>query len=104
MEDARDDYRLGIGSLELDLGDVQLPAGETHVETRVDVGDLEVIVPAGVALRSTARPRWARLDRPDGLGADGRNADIDLTETGPRVLVLDAHVGAGSVRVERAVR
>ena len=101
-EELRDDYRLGIGSLELDLSRVQLPAGETHLETSVDVGDLEVIVPAGVALRGRVDAEAGRVEVLDTVD-DGRNADIDITETGDRVLVLDAHVGAGSVRVERAV-
>jgi len=34
----------------------------------------------------------------------GRNVESELIETGERVLVLDASVGAGAVRVGRAVR
>ena len=98
-----DTYRLGIGSLELDLSRLQLPAGETRVETSVDVGDLQVIVPAGVALRVHADAQAGRVDVLGNVD-DGRNADIDLSEAGKRVLVLDADVGAGSVRVERLVR
>jgi phage shock protein PspC (stress-responsive transcriptional regulator) len=103
VQDLRSDYRLGIGTLELDLGAVQLPAGETRVEASVDVGDLQVIVPAGVALRAHGEAQAGYVDL---LGStdDGRNADVDLTQEGDRVLVLDAHVGAGAVRVERAVR
>ena len=63
MQELRDDYRLGIGSLELDLSRVQLPAGETHLETSVDVGDLEVIVPAGVALRGRVDAEAGRVER-----------------------------------------
>ena len=103
-QELRDDYRLGIGSLELDLGGLQLPAGETHLETSVDVGDLQVIVPADVALRVHGTAELGEIELPNGIGADGRHVESDLTETGGRVLVLDAHVGAGSVRVERAVR
>ena len=103
VQDLRSDYRLGIGTLELDLSRVQLPVGETHVEASVDVGDLQVIVPAGVALRvhSEAHAGYVEV-----LGADddGWKADINLAEAGDRVLVLDARVGAGAVRVERAVR
>lgn len=97
------DYRLGIGDLELDLGALQLPKGETHVGTSVDVGDLQIIVPKDVALQVHAEAQAGYVEV---LGAtdDGSNADIDVTETGDRVLVLDAHVGAGSVRIERAVR
>ena len=83
---------------------MQFPSGETHVETSVDVGDLHVIVPAGRrARRLTARPRSATSNLL-GTEEDGRNADVDLTGSGDRVLVLDAHVGAGNLRVERAVR
>ena len=54
--------------------------------------------------RIHATAEVGEIDLPNGIGDDGRNVDIDLTETGERVLVLDADVGAGSVRVERAVR
>lgn len=103
-QELRDDYRLGIGSMDLDLSAIELPVGETRVDARVDVGDLEVIVPAGVALRVHGSAEFGEVLLPDGLGADGRNVESDLIETGTRVLVLDAHVGAGQVRVERAVR
>ena len=89
---------------DLDLGELQLPAGETHVDARVDLGDLHVIVPADVAVQVHGTAEVGEVQLPDGLEADGRNVEVDLTETGTRVLVLDAHVGAGSVRVERAVR
>ena len=60
----RSDYRLGIGSIELDLGALQLPKGETHVDASVDVGDLLIIVPKDVALQVHA----------DGRGRVGRAA------------------------------
>ena len=103
MQALEDDYRLGIGSLELDLSSLQLPTGVTHVDTSVDVGDLQVIVPTGVALQVHAEAQ-AGYANVLGQTDDGRNADVDLSQTGSRVLVLDAHVGAGSVRIERAVR
>jgi phage shock protein PspC (stress-responsive transcriptional regulator) len=104
VENLRDEYRLGIGSMRLDLGALQLPPGETRVGARVDVGELDVVVPAGVALKIHGTAEVGEVELPDGLGADGRNVEIDLTENGPRVLVLDAHVGAGAVEVERALR
>ncbi len=62
-EQLQDDYQLGIGSLDLDLSGVQFPVGETHVDARVDVGDLHVIVPVGCR---AANPRdgGGRRDRP----------------------------------------
>jgi predicted membrane protein len=104
VEELRDDYHLGIGTLELDLRRLQLPAGETHVDARVDVGELAVSVPADVALRIHATAEVGEVELPNGIRGDGRNVENELIETGARVLVLDADVGAGSVRVERAVR
>jgi phage shock protein PspC (stress-responsive transcriptional regulator) len=98
-----DDYRLGIGSLELDLSRMQFPPGETHVTTSVDVGDLQVILPRGVALRGHGEVKAGHVNLL-GREDDGWKADVDVAGSGPRVLVLDAHVGAGNLRVERAVR
>ena len=103
-EQLRDEYHLGIGSLDLDMSRVELPAGETHVAVRVDVGDMDVLVPAGVALRILGKAEAGQVDLPNGIGGDGRNVESELVETGDRVLVLDASVGAGAVRVRRAVR
>ena len=103
-EQLRDEYHLGIGSLDLDLSRVELPVGETHVDVRVDVGDMDVLVPAGVALRINGTAELGEVDLPEGIKGSGRNVESELIETGERVLVLDASVGAGAVRVERAVR
>jgi len=102
-QDLRHDYRLGIGSLRLDLSDVPLPAGETHVGARVDVGELDVIVPSGVSLQVHGDAQFGQVDI---LGSmvDGHNVNQSLDQHGKRVLVLDAHVGAGALHVTRAVR
>lgn len=96
-------YELGIGNLRVDLRDVRLPVGETHLKARVDIGNLDVIVPADAALQVNADAQAGRVDLL-GNTADGRDVDKHLTQTGTRVLVLDAHVGAGNLHVSRAVR
>jgi phage shock protein PspC (stress-responsive transcriptional regulator) len=95
-------YELGIGSLQLDLSQLRLPVGETEVDARVDVGDLLVTVPADAALQVRARVKAGSV-RILGEESDGWAVERQLRETGPRVLVLDARVGAGSVRIDRAV-
>ena len=102
-QDLHGSYTLGVGDLKVDLRDVSFATGETHVKTRVDVGDLDVIVPAGVALQVHGD---AQLGQVEVLGksTDGRNVSKRLDEAGDHVLVLDAHVGVGRVRVMRAVR
>lgn len=104
VQDLHREYRLGIGSLELDLGALQLPVGETNVDASVDVGELLVIVPENVGLRVHGTAEAGEVELPGGVGGDGRNVESDVVEPGVRVLVLDAHAGLGSVRVERAVR
>jgi phage shock protein C len=102
MEELRDDYRLGVGTLQLDLRSLALPAGTTRVEARVDVGSLRVIVPEGVALRARATSQLGEIDL---LGdvVDGAGVEASLDQTGDRVLVLDSHVGLGSLRIVRAL-
>ena len=93
-------YSLGVGDLFLDLRNVRLPVGETKLTTRVDVGGLRVIVPPDAAVRVKADVRLGYLNL-FGEANDGRNVDDAVTERGARVLVLGAHVGAGSLRVSR---
>jgi phage shock protein PspC (stress-responsive transcriptional regulator) len=102
-QDLRRHYKLGVGDMTVDLRNVRLHGGETHVGTRVDVGELHVIVPEDAALRVHGE---AQLGRVEVLGqmADGRNVDEKIDQAGKRVLVLDAHVGVGEVRVTRVLR
>jgi phage shock protein PspC (stress-responsive transcriptional regulator) len=98
--DLRRTYRLGVGDLQVDLRNVRLPIGETRLDARVDVGDLVVVVPRDAAVRAYGS---ARLGYVNVLGDqdDGRNADERITARGPRVLVVDARVQVGSVRITR---
>ena len=54
-----------------------------------------MIVPADVAVRIHANVEVGEIELPNGIGGDGRNVESELVETGDRVLVLDASVGAG---------
>jgi phage shock protein C len=104
IQDLRQHYRLGIGRLRLDLSGVDLPKGRTAVDTSVDVGKLVVVVPADAALRVNGDAQYGHVEVL-GQTANGHDADKHVTTSaGKRLLVLDAHVGAGSLTVERAVR
>lgn len=98
--DLQRSYKLGVGDLFLDLRQVRLPVGETKLTTRVDVGGLRVIVPPDAAVRARADVGLGYLNL-FGNGNDGRKVDDAVTERGARVLVLDAHVGVGSLRITR---
>jgi phage shock protein PspC (stress-responsive transcriptional regulator) len=100
ISDLRDTYRLGLGELRIDLRNVRLPVGETPLKARVDIGDLVVVVPASATVRAYGK---ARLGYVNVLGEedDGRNVDESSVEVGKRVLVVDARVQVGSVRITR---
>jgi phage shock protein PspC (stress-responsive transcriptional regulator) len=102
VEDLQSSYSLGVGDLRLDLSALQLPVGETHVKARVDVGKLAVIAPAGAALRVQGETNYGEV-RLLGVSTSGHKADRSVNEDGKRVLVVDAHVGAGKLVVARAV-
>lgn len=101
-DELRDEYRLGVGTLELDLRSLPFPAGTTRVDVRVDLGELRVLVPEGVALRARATARLGEIDLL-GERVDGAGVELGLDQTGERVLVLDAHVGLGGLRVVRGL-
>jgi phage shock protein PspC (stress-responsive transcriptional regulator) len=102
-DDLRPVYHLGIGDLRLDLRNVQLPAGTTDLKTSVDVGRLTVVVPADLALRVKGDAQYGKVTLL-GDATDGHDVNRTLDGDGARVLVLNAHVGVGSLYVERAVR
>jgi phage shock protein PspC (stress-responsive transcriptional regulator) len=103
LGDLRSEYKLGIGDLRVDMRDVRLPVGVTHLRMRVDVGRLVLVVPHDAALRVRTDADIGSVDLL-GRSTDGREIDRSVDEAGRRVLDLDAHVGAGSLHVERAVR
>ena len=82
---------------------VQLPVGTTHVNARVDVGELEVIVPEDAALVVHGDAQLGLVELL-GTSTDGHDIEKTVRQTGARKLDLGVHVGVGAVHVRRAVR
>jgi phage shock protein PspC (stress-responsive transcriptional regulator) len=97
-----DTYRLGIGQLDIDLRDTQLPAGATTVRASVRLGEVTVLVPRGVRVESIG-PTFvdgvtrvnSALPKPSGkrearrqpvktirIDADVREGDADVVAVG----------------------
>jgi phage shock protein PspC (stress-responsive transcriptional regulator) len=99
----KDDYRLGIGDLQVDLSRVPLRPGETTVQAHVGIGHLLVTVPEAALVQVESHVGWGDSEV---LGDSHNGHDVNSTVTrgGSRVttLVIDAHVGAGQVEVVRA--
>jgi len=97
-------YEVGIGTVRLDLSQLTLPAGDTRtVKVRVDIGDTEIIVPPGVSLHAKARARAGDIRV---LSDDSNGWEVERVVSSPGsqgTLIVDAEVGAGSIRIDRAV-
>ncbi len=101
MADLESPYRLGIGSLRLDLRDLRVE-GEVAIEADVGLGELLIIVPEDAAVVIDARAgagevrlfgeRSEGVDVQDGYRSSGSGADV---------LVIDAGVFMGQVEVRR---
>jgi phage shock protein PspC (stress-responsive transcriptional regulator) len=98
------EYELGIGDFTLELADAALPAGTTHVDAKLGIGELVVTVPADAALVIDAHTGVGRVDvlgrEDDGVGAHVRIDEPGATADAP-VLELDADVAIGNLEVRR---
>jgi hypothetical protein len=101
MSDLESPYRLGIGSLRIDLGDLGVE-GTVEIEADVGLGDLLVIVPDDVAVDVQVRAGAGEV-RLFGERSEGVDVEDSFTTSGsPRdVLVIDASVFMGQVEVRR---
>jgi phage shock protein PspC (stress-responsive transcriptional regulator)/predicted membrane protein len=101
------DYTLGIGSLRLDLSDLQLPPGQSRrVKARVGIGELKVTVPPDAQVKVDGVTRFGDVTV-FGRHDEGRDATVTIDSRNgepARTLVLDLHVAAGDLQVDRAVR
>jgi cell wall-active antibiotic response 4TMS protein YvqF len=92
-------YRLGVGSLRIDLSAIQPADHELHVKAKVGVGELRVVVPVGVPVQVYARAKLGDVHVLR-LADSGRNAVVRTGGGGG--YVIDARVGLGRVDVVRA--
>ena len=91
-------YRLGVGNLRIDLSAIQ-PAKALHVNAKVGVGELRIVVPDGVPVQVYGHAKLGDVHVLQ-LEDSGRNAVV-RTGAGGRY-VIDARVGLGGIDVVRA--
>ena len=102
VEVVQDEYRWGIGDLTVDLRDAELDAGTTEVEVSVAIGQLEVIVPDGMAVEADVQVAGGAAEvfgyRVDGVGIDNTR-QTDGFDQADRRLSLVVRVGFGEAHV-----
>ena len=93
-----------VGDYELDLTNVELAGGETHVDVSLGLGSLVVTLPDGVAADIDAHAGAGEVNvlgaTDDGIDAD-REIHIPGSEPDAPTLALDASVGVGKIEVRR---
>lgn len=100
--DLRDNYRLGVGHLLLDLRNTDFAQGNHRVHLKLGVGQAEVLVPRGVCVSSTAHVSGGAttvFDKETG-GTDHNWQDIHTAPAGTPQLTVDADIGFGQLRIE----
>ena len=94
-------YELGVGELRVDLSRLGPVTSKTHVQAKVGIGELRIVVAPDTPVAVNARAKAGEVyvfSRHD----DGRNAEVS-TGVGS-LLVIDAKIGAGRIDVIRAAR
>jgi phage shock protein PspC (stress-responsive transcriptional regulator) len=103
VAEMRDQYEIGIGGLDVDLTDVDLPAGRTDLGIELGMGEAVIYVPRGACVTSDVQIGAGVADVFD-VPADG--VDVSYAESAtppagrPR-LHIDADVGVGALEVVR---
>jgi phage shock protein PspC (stress-responsive transcriptional regulator) len=92
-------YRLGVGSLRIDLSGIRPAGKELQVKAKVGVGELRIVVPDGARVQVYARAKLGDV-RVLRLEDSGRNAVVATGSGGG--YVIDARVGLGRIDVVRA--
>ncbi len=94
-------YELGVGDMTLDLSGVDFPAGETSVVAKVGIGQLVIILPAGVGAIVDWKVGVGDITLFDsfnqsGVGHEGTEHRDD---TGRSTVRLEVRMGIGDVEV-----
>jgi hypothetical protein len=103
VSELRDRYEIGIGGLDVDLTDVDLPAGRTDLGIEVGMGEAVVYVPRGACVTSDVQIGAGAADvfDRDNDGVDVSFAEAATPPAGRPQLHIDADVGLGVLEVVR---
>jgi phage shock protein PspC (stress-responsive transcriptional regulator) len=96
-----DGYEMGVGSMRVDLRELELPPGRTELPLEIGVGEIQVLVPHDMCVTSDGNISLGAVDT--GGGEEG-GVDVDVdgsppVDPGVRYLHLDIDIGVGALRV-----
>lgn len=98
----RSNYSLGAGHLRLDLRGAQLSPGDHHVNLRLGIGQIEVLVPRDICVSSTAHVAGGATTVFDHTSGGTYHDWQDLREPkkGNAHVIVNANIGFGQLRIE----
>jgi predicted membrane protein len=96
-----DGYEMGVGSMKVDMRDVDLPSGRTDLPLEIGMGEIQVLVPEGTCVTTDADVGVGAVNVGNG---DQGGIDVDVTDDryvapGVPELHVSADVGIGHVVV-----
>jgi len=108
VDEIPDAYRLGAGSLVVDLREVDFAGRVVEVEAEVGIGELTVYLPQDVAADVSGRVGIGSIRTWDHLGTTSRQG-IGITsdyvsEGADGMIILNASVGLGDIEVRTLPR
>lgn len=102
--DLEGEYRMLVGSLVVDLRDVELPPGTTELAVSTVMGEVEVLLPQGLSVDVDGSVAAGNADvlgvTHDGVAVDNDQRPDDWDDADPR-LRLTVGAGLGEIRVTR---
>jgi phage shock protein PspC (stress-responsive transcriptional regulator) len=103
VSELRDHYEIGIGGLDVDLRELDLPTGQTDLDIDVGLGEAIVYVPTGTCVTSDVEIGAGASDifDRDNDGVDVSFAQAATPPAGRPVLHIEADVGVGVLEVVR---
>jgi phage shock protein PspC (stress-responsive transcriptional regulator) len=103
MSELRDHYEIGIGDLDVDLTELDLPAGRTDLKVDVGMGEAVVWVPRGACVTSDVEIGAGAADvfDRDNDGVDVAFAQAATPPAGRPQVHIDADIGLGVLEVVR---
>ena len=103
MSQLRDHYEIGIGGLDVDLTDLDLPTGRTDLDIDVGLGEAVIYVPDGTCVTSDVEIAAGAADvfDRDQDGVDVAFAESASPPAGRPVLHINADIGVGVLEVVR---
>jgi phage shock protein PspC (stress-responsive transcriptional regulator) len=103
MSELRDHYEIGIGAIDVDLTELDLPTGRTNLDIDVGMGEAVVFVPDGTCVTSDVEIGAGAADifDRDNDGVDVAFAESASPPAGRPLLHINADVGLGVIEVVR---